>query len=168
MSSSVDQSLDTRSPELAKAHSVMAREAHRAMTASALELAEKSPGEASDLRKNYPSASEKYEYQAGVALGGALFAFNVDMLFTTAPYYFVGWGFGQGGGGILSYGAAWFNYRLEDIVGWQARFQASFAPIVSEINFWGMQGEYIGVFVGGGIGFGASFAFGGQGDFRSK
>jgi hypothetical protein len=49
---------------------------------------------------------------------------------------------------------------------WNARFQANFAAVATNVNLWGMSGEVIGNTAAGGVGVIAGIV-GGQGHFGS-
>ena len=156
------ESQDPRAPELAEAHSVLAREAFNALTAQAAEAAEAHPDEAQHLRR---STGQTYTYPIKLNLGSLLFTV-VTIDFGGTKDYVRGYAGGPAVGVGLGWGTAWLNYRVEDIVGWEARFELKFLPLVTQINLWGMHGEYIGSGVTGGIGLGSGIV-GGQGSFKA-
>ncbi|MEV5506561.1 hypothetical protein [Streptomyces orinoci] len=73
-----------------------------------------------------------------------------------------------GGGGLIagggdSWGSVWLNYPPEVLLGWKLRFEANMATAAVNINWWGMSGEYVGSYAGGGLSSGLGAA-GGKGD----
>jgi hypothetical protein len=156
------ESQDPRSPELVEAHSVLAREAFNTLAAQAAKAAEAHPDEAKHLRS---STGQTYTYPIKLTLGSLLYTV-VTIDFAGTDDYFLGHAGGLAVGVDLGWGAAVLNYRVEDIVGWEARFELSFLPLATNINLWGMHGEYIGSGVTGGIGLGSGIV-GGQGSFKA-
>jgi hypothetical protein len=77
-------------------------------------------------------------------------------------YGIEGRGGGLAAGYAHSWGAAWLNYPLETLDGWDFRFQANVGFTTTNVNWWGMHGEYIGSFVGAGVEIGLG-VFGGSG-----
>jgi hypothetical protein len=156
---------DPRSPELIEAHNVMARENLKLMRMRAEEFSAKHP----EFKvTSPPKLDSPYKYATDVATTGLLFGVAVAMEFYSDNYktrveQFVGGGGGVGTYTSISRGTSFFNYPLEQLLGWEARFEMNFAPLTVNVNLWGMHGETIGSFVGGGLsGVGI---YGGQGKF---
>ncbi|WP_329550475.1 hypothetical protein [Streptomyces sp. NBC_00696] len=167
MSFPTDETQDPRERELADGHSVMAKEALRTLTARTLEIAQESGLEnVPDEVRESLAAKEQFEYPVWIALGGAI-VITLDAYFTDLPYTFHGVSGGLALGGGITWGTAWFNYPIDRIIGWDARFWASFATGVTAINYWGMSGEVIGSMIAGGLNVGVGGA-GGQGTFRLR
>ena len=167
MSFPTDETQDPREQELADGHSVMAKEALRSLTARTLEIAQKSDLEnVPDEVRESLAAKEQFEYPVWIALGGAI-VITLDAYFTDLPYTFHGVSGGLALGGGITWGTAWFNYPIDRIIGWDARFHASFWTGVTAINYWGMSGEVIGSMIAGGLNIGVGGA-GGQGTCRRR
>lgn len=109
-------------------------------------------------------AAESTEYQPVETTFGGLFFMVIDTTinYEGNSYAFKGMGGGLGFGAAVSWGAAWLNYPLETLDGWDFRFEANLGLSVVNINWWGMSGENIGSFVGAGIALAAG-VFGGSG-----
>ncbi|MFJ8143128.1 hypothetical protein [Streptomyces sp. NPDC096013] len=167
MSFPTDETQDPREQELIKGHSIMAKEALRSLTARTLEIAQKAdPENVPEQVRDSLAAKELSEYPVSIAIGGA-FVVTLDANFTNLPYTFHGVSGGIALGGGITWGTAWFNYPIERIIGWDARFWASFATAVTSITYWGMSGEVIGSMIAGGLNIGGG-GVGGQGTFRTR
>jgi hypothetical protein len=158
---------DTRDPELLEAHKVLGREIFKFETARTRELIKKHP----EWKIPVPAAPKpgsEFQYATDVATAGLIFGVTVAMEFYSDNYQtrveqFVGGGGGLGSYDSISRGTSFFNYSLETLLGWEARFEMNFAPLTVNINLWGMHGEYIGSYIGGGAA--AVGVYGGQGKF---
>ncbi|WP_214323671.1 VapA/VapB family virulence-associated protein [Nonomuraea sediminis] len=164
MSSPADEAPDPRELSLVEAHSVIARETLRSLTAKTLEIAQEFPEKVSDPVKESLAATEQSKYTVRVLMGG-FFTVDLDIWFLDTDYIFSGVAGGIALGGQATWGTAWFNYPIEKIIGWDARFQVTYWTATTVINFWGMRGEIIGSIVAGGLGIGGGLA-GGQGTFK--
>jgi Rhodococcus equi virulence-associated protein len=115
-------------------------------------------------------AAAQYSYPVVVAVGGLLYMV-IDVTFQSDDKSrnvgsFQGHAGGLAVGGGVGGGTAWFNYPIEQLIGKDARFQANFAAVATNINLWDMSGNVIGSIVAGGIGVGVGIV-GGQGSFSS-
>jgi Rhodococcus equi virulence-associated protein len=115
-------------------------------------------------------AASQYSYPVVVAVGGLLYMV-IDVTFQSDDKSrnvgsFQGHAGGLAVGGGVGGGTAWFNYPIEQLIGKDARFQANFAAVATNINLWDMSGNVIGSIVAGGIGVGVGIV-GGQGSFSS-
>lgn len=151
---------DPRSPELAAAHSTLARQALDAFTAKTREVLQAHPDAAREIQA--PQAQYKYDIQINV--GGLLYVV-VDVPFNGQNIHFFGQGGGLAIGAATTWGTAWLNYPIEQIRNWDARFQMNYWAVATNINWWGMNGAFIGSAAGGGLGLGAGI-LGGQGTFK--
>lgn len=108
------------------------------------------------------------EYKPVQTAFGGLFFMTIDTTINSGgkSYDFHGLGGGLGFGASVSWGAAWLNYPLETLDGWDFRFEANLGAGAVNVWWWGMHGEYIGTFVGAGISIAAG-VFGGQGSISS-
>ncbi|MFF1602843.1 hypothetical protein ACFVYV_36125 [Streptomyces mirabilis] len=167
MSFPTDETQDPREQELVDGHSVMAKEALRSLTARTLEIAQKAdPENVPEQVRESLAAKEQSEYPVWIGMGG-FFTVVLDAFFTDLPYAFHGISGGIALGGGFTWGTAWFNYPIDRIIGWDARFQASFMPGVATINYWGMRGEVIGSMIAGGLTDGVGVVAG-QGTFLRR
>jgi hypothetical protein len=116
------------------------------------------------------TAETQYKYFAEARFFGILYTV-VEVRFYDNNYNQIGLFRGPAGGlsAILgtTWGTAYLNYRYDEIVGWDARFEANFVPYVTNINWWGLHGETIGSFIGGGLAAGYGIV-GGQGTFYRR
>jgi hypothetical protein len=102
-----------------------------------------------------------YVYSIQVGAGGLFFGGWLNIAFY--PYGQISNNamrtFSGGFGGLVvgtgdTWGTAWFNYDVNWLAeqGWHANFEANFPPgFATQINLWGLSGEYIGSTVAGGI-----------------
>ena len=149
----VAEKVRERYSELARIELELQRERLRALVESADEPAPE--GVRTTLAVDAP-----YKYTGVQTAFGGLFFMTVDT--TIGAYDLSGLGGGLGLGASVSWGTAWLNYTIESIAGWDFRFEMQLNPAVVNVNWWGMQGEHIGSFVGGGVSI-ASGIFGGKG-----
>ncbi len=161
MTAPASETQDPRDRELADAHSVLAKETLQVLTARTLEIAREHPQEAPDILR----PAEQFKYDIQVSLGGLLFIV-VTIDFRNTNYYFLGMGGGLALGAQVTWGTAWLNYQIQDIIGWEARFEMNYLPVATNINLWGLHGETIGSIAAGGLGIGSGIV-GGQGSFKS-
>lgn len=110
-----------------------------------------------------PAGQYKYDMQLSL---GSVFFVTVTVDFKNTNDYFLGYAGGLAVGAATTWGTAWLNYPIQDIVGWAARFDLKYWAVATSIDLWGMHGEFIGTAIGGGLGIGAGVA-GGQGSFKS-
>jgi hypothetical protein len=151
MSSPTDELPDLREKELVEAQSVVAREALRALTARTARIAQQNPEVVSDeLRSSLSATTAPRQYNVRIQVGG-FFGVLCDVYFTDYNNAFHGSGGGLVVGGGITWGTAWFNYSIDKLVGWNARFEGTILYVSSVLNFFGMHGEVIGTMAGGGI-----------------
>jgi hypothetical protein len=169
MSSLFDSTPDQRDPELAKAHSVLAREAHKSLKERVRELAEKYPESVPELSKEslIDTDADRTLYYAVALKVEGIIVVNLDISFSDTTYTFHGEGGGIAIGGNISWGTAIFNYPLSVMSDWEALFTVNYASLVTEVALWGLHGEYIGIILAGGIGLGGG-TVGGRGEFKSS
>jgi hypothetical protein len=139
-----------------------AQKAHlRALAAAASEPV---PG----VVQNSIDSTQATEYKPVTTAFGGLFFMTIDTTIKSGgkSYDFSGLGGGLGFGASVSWGAAWLNYPLDVLDGWDFRFEANLGVTVVNVQWWGMQGEYIGSFVGAGVSIAAGI-FGGKGSISS-
>ena len=163
------RSEDTRDQETVAAHTVMAKSALAVENARILELAT-AHEELAPMTVKVPDATSEFVYHAQMDYGGLLYAVvEVTFYDWNDRNKRVGHFFGHSGGLVLgvgvTWGTAWLNYSIESIRNWDARFLANMYPGATNVNWWGMSGEAIGAFVGGGLGIGTGIV-GGQGKFN--
>lgn len=157
-----EQTRDPRSPALAEAHSVLASEALKTLTAKTQEIAQAHPDAARELQP--PQGEYKYDIKIDIA------GFLYTIVNVTFPNNYNSHFFGEGGGfsfgASVTWGTAWLNYPIEQLIGRKARFELNYWAVATNINWWGMNGETIGSALGGGLGLGAGIV-GGEGEFKS-
>lgn len=112
------------------------------------------------------AAGGKHEYYAVMGLGGIFYVFiNLTIHYGTNSTFE-----GHTGGFANLLGAApgalLLNYAYDDIRNWEATVSLyAINPVSVGADFWGMRGEYIGLFVGGKLAIGGGVAAG-RGKFK--
>lgn len=156
----VDERMLALHSDLARLHSEATKARLRALTAATSEPVPDSVQSAID--------AEATEYKPVQTAFGGLFFMTIDTTidYGGKSYDFHGLGGGLGFGAAVSWGAAWLNFPLETLDGWDFRFEANLGFSAVNVQWWGMGGEYIGSFVGAGISIAAGI-FGGQGSISS-
>lgn len=150
--------------DLLQTHSDLARSYFDAQKAHLRSLADASDEPVSDSVKGSIDSIEATEYKPVETAFGGLFFMTIATAIESGgkTYNFHGLGGGLGFGAAVTWGAAWLNYPLTKLDGWSIRFEANLSVAAVNVQWWGMKGEYIGSFVGGGISL-ATGIFGGQG-----
>lgn len=113
------------------------------------------------------TVESQHEYDVIVSWAG-LVGGIVNISFTNRNLRFEGVSGGSAGGGFAGWGTAVFNFPLEELKGWEARFAIEGAGVIgggAGVQLWAMDGRYIGKVSAGGFGIGGSFG-GGQGRFK--
>ncbi len=142
---------DPRSAELIRAHSTLAQEALRSQQEMNREMREKHP-ELSTPAKEAAGTEATYEYKIKLEYksAGVLFLY-VEFLDSNGRVVGIFEGSAPGALGIgVCWGSALLQYRIENILGWQASFGFVFSTGVCSITWTGMGFEHIGTAVAAG------------------
>jgi hypothetical protein len=160
---------DHRDQALMQADSALAQATLRQQTARARKIVEERPELLIPSVQEAIAAEQKYEYPAELRIFGLLFTILEVRFYISGEQPGI---FKASAGGLTNFigivrGASFLNYPYDEIRGWEARFEAQFltVPPISNINWWGLHGEYIGSFVGTGVSIGSGIV-GGQGKFQ--
>jgi hypothetical protein len=149
--------IDDRSEELKQAHATLAQASLKKLNEDYARIA---------IANNQPTpvpSSSPYQYSVELSYGG-LFFVAIGLSFENTNVGFDGKGGGLAVGLGASWGTAFFNYDINQISSWGAKFEFNAYSVVTNLNLWGMSGENIGSIVAGGLGLG-TFIVGGQGEF---
>ena len=112
-----------------------------------------------------PLPDSPYEYSnCNLEVIGVVFYNQVQLWFGYENIQFQGEGGGVGIGKYGSFGTAYFNYPLDQLKTWSARYQVTVVGPLTTLFLWGMEDEVIGSVVCGGVNFFTSIA-GGKGEF---
>ena len=147
---------DIRNSDSQVAHKTMAKAAYDAQYRSMSELA-------SNRGVAAPEVADASYYYDGLLTWGGVFYAVIGINFNDGVSFL-----GHSGGLVFGGGNAWgtavLNRPLPPLKGQSVRFEANLLPGSSNVNFWLMDGTFLGTFIGAGIPGGAGVV-GGQGSF---
>ncbi|MFD4136565.1 hypothetical protein [Streptomyces goshikiensis] len=153
---------DTAHPQLAAHYSRVAESHLDLITAHRAIDPELIAGQAVVVPKKYTYSGSVHSFSV---LGGGFSGDFTDEQGVEYEITGAGGGLSIGGGDV--WGTLWTNGHLRDYAGWTTRFETTTTAAMFNINLCGLDGEYIGSFVGGGAEMGVG-AMGGQGKIDIK
>jgi hypothetical protein len=152
---------ETRDSNVKTAHQIMAQGAYASHQQTSADQAKRRGMSAP------PHTGAQYYYDGLLTWGGFLhrarprIVMGIDF---DNDRSFLGHPGGVAVGGGSAWGTAVLNRTLDSLKGTSVRFEANLLPGASSVNFWLMDGTYLGSYVGAGIPGGAG-TVGGQGEF---
>jgi hypothetical protein len=139
---------DYRDAEQVEVHLNLARARFEHHTFEFRRALEANPDVARSLRL---PAGPVHEYDGKIAVGGLLYGVVSVGLRDGESGSFSGTSAGLPAGQSAARGSGFLHYSLEELRGWNVRFELRLESHAASIDWWGTRGEYVGSFVGGGL-----------------